>query len=179
MSTEEIRKRIWNGTIPVIIVLDKNESRGSVTPFYLLRCHRTSYFPLYLPKVLAYFKKDLNDPDLASSLSWWLDFEDVPIRWNWPIGLSYDLMAGVDPDAPAEGYQPWTLTLHYKNYPKDYILALGAGVWAEYWLNQIKEACYIREGTAKSVMDLSKEDTSTLLKSVQHRKLYELRLCPG
>lgn len=162
-----------------------------------LRAPRIAYFPNYLQDIVRYFEPYLNDPKCAHSLkSWWLDFEGVPIKWNWPIGLAYDVLTGHDPKDPdvnttssedpekrnietetlvpvsdQTGTNPldsihglWTITLHWKDYPTEYVLALDSSqTWQEYWLNQVKEACYTRQGSAKSIMNLSKDDTTKLI----------------
>jgi autophagy-related protein 5 len=61
------------------------------------------------------------------------------------------------------GETPWRLKVHFDHYP-DYILPLQD--IEQYWLNQIKESCYIHNGNAKSIMTLSKQDTSSLWESV-------------
>ena len=92
---------------------------------------RLSYLHLQLPSALQFFRP-------------LLEFEGVPIKWNWPIGLSFDLLTNHDPNKGPDAYAeivPWTLILHKKNYPKDRILSLDDGIETvrSYWLNQIKE----------------------------------------
>lgn len=90
---------------------------------------------------------------------------------NWPIGLSYDLLTGLDPQNASFEKLPWTLVLHNKDYPKEYLLKMTSMemVW-DHWLQQVKEACYMRDGNAKAIMNLSKEDTTTLLKSAENHR---------
>lgn len=89
---------------------------------------------------------------------------------NWPIGLSFDLLTGLDPSKCPDDHMefvPWTLILHRKEYPKDLILSLvDKSTILDYWLNQIKEASYVRYGNSKAIMNLSKDDTDSLWKSV-------------
>lgn len=216
-----LRQLVWEGSVSVRIRLAANETRSSKSQDYLvsvpvilatehlvnqLQAPRISYLPNHLPQVVEYFTPYLNDPKCAAAIeSWWFDFEGVPIKWNWPIGLAYDLLTGHDPkntepagDNPSSGRtsisvdseprndahssdlksmvqlerQPdmqdtWTITLHWKDYPAEYVLTLeSAQTWQDYWLNQAKEACYMRHGTAKSLMNLSKDDTTQLLQHV-------------
>ncbi|CCH42944.1 Autophagy protein 5 [Wickerhamomyces ciferrii] len=68
----------------------------------------------------------------------------------------------------------WKLTLHYRNYPEDYLLPLPTYQTLEsHWVNQLKESCYVQHGTAKPVMILSKQDSSDLWNSIKHHD-YEL-----
>ncbi|CAN6607429.1 autophagy protein 5 [Trichomonascus vanleenenianus] len=171
----EVRELIWNGTIPIKVTLAGNESRSPDKQEYLLTVPRNSYISIYLPQILAYFRPSLNDPHNADKHDWWFDFEGVPVRWNWPVGLSYDLLTGLDPTQAAEekndSHLPWALELHHKNYPKDYILGYESiDSLRDYWLNQSKEACYLRDGNAKAIMNMSKDETDELWESVKaHR----------
>lgn len=85
---------------------------------------------------------------------------------NWPIGLSFDLLTGLDPTRDSE-MLPWTLTLKHKEYPKDYIMMLQEGALEDYWLNQSKESCCIRDGNPKALMTLSTTESTDLWKSIE------------
>lgn len=92
---------------------------------------------------------------------------------NWPIGVNYDLLTGNDPVKTGEAEEniPWTLILHNKDYPKEYVLNLESidSLW-DNWLHQMKESCFVRDGNAKAVMNLSMDDTKQLLNGVKNRK---------
>lgn len=171
------RKQIWDGTIPVRVILAANETRNRRSVDYLLRARRCSYLPLYLPQILKYFARLLNDPEDSQSWNWWFEFEQVPVRWNWPIGLSFDIMTGYDPSNTAENslsHLPWTLTLHRKDYPADYILKLeDEQTVMDYWLNQTKAACCMRDGNSRAILNLSKSDTISFWNSVKHHSFDE------
>ncbi|KAK9455222.1 autophagy protein Apg5-domain-containing protein [Dipodascopsis uninucleata] len=125
----EIRQRIWDGSIPLQIVLAPNECRlmDTVEPYYC-NAYRTSYFPLYFDRIISFFKPYLRDPAAAQSPEWWLEFEGVPLKWNLPIGLLYDLLTGLDPtqiDNPNYDWHiPWVLVLHHVDYPTGTLLRL-------------------------------------------------------
>lgn len=164
-----IRKQIWEGTIPIRVILARNETRNEECVEYLLKAHRSSYIALYLPKILQYFSRFLNDPTDSNSWNWWFEFEQVPVRWNWFVGLSFDMLTGLDPlsvDNSVSGL-PWTLVLHRKEFPVNYILRLeNESTVMDYWLNQIKEACCVKDGNSRAIMNLSKPDTIALWESV-------------
>lgn len=72
------------------------------------------------------------------------------------MGLSYDLLTGLDPTQPDTTQTPWTLTLHQHDYPKEYLLRLPDKVTLrEYWMHQNKEASFSRDGNANKIMNLS------------------------
>ncbi|KAF5121319.1 hypothetical protein DV452_000897 [Geotrichum candidum] len=139
-----LKNLLWNGSISVRLVLSQDEARNFVDYDYYINVPRLSYLHLQLPSALQFFRPLLRHPEDADMLDWWLEFEGVPIKWNWPIGLSFDLLTNHDPNKGPDAYAeivPWTLILHKKNYPKDRILSLDDGIETvrSYWLNQIKE----------------------------------------
>lgn len=66
---------------------------------------------------------------------------------------------------------PWRLTLHYTVFPLDQLIQmdLEQKVLLDTFVNSIKEADFIRNGTAKVAMGMSKADSDTLWLSVQTR----------
>lgn len=104
---------------------------------------RFSYLALLLPRLSAYFS-----PLPCSSFH----YEDVQLR-NLAVGLLVDLY--VPPDSA--GSLPWRLTV-------------GDGPeWdiADTFTNSAKEADFVRNGNAKQIMGLSKDDSTALWNSVQ------------
>ena len=109
----------------------------------------------------------------------------------YPLGLLYDLFSGAEPvdfdrsrkddlgasqvtveTASGSSPLPWKLTIHFTDYPGDQLIQLDADGRAilDSYINAVKEADYIRNGTARTVMSLSKEDSDNLWLSVQNRK---------
>lgn len=113
----------------------------------------------------------------------WFSFEGVPLKWHLPIGLLYDLYAGADPaskgtaESEDAGWDiddqnsplPWRIVVHFSDWPDEELVRLDAGgmVMNDAFINSVKEADFLRNGTAKGIMSLSKEDSSGLWKSVQ------------
>ncbi|KAK9477794.1 autophagy protein Apg5-domain-containing protein [Lipomyces japonicus] len=182
----DIRRKIWDGIIPIRIVLAPDEAReiDTVEPFYF-NAPRVSYLPLYYNQIISYFKPFLRDASTADSFEWWLEFENVPLKWNLPIGLAYDIMTGLDPtqvdhtanhelsssslssSSLASFFLPWSLVFHYNNYPQSLILRLPSiNIMMNHWINLIKEADFIRRGNANMIMSLSKTDSDDLWSAV-------------
>jgi autophagy-related protein 5 len=59
--------------------------------------------------------------------------------------------------------------VHFSNWPDEELVRLdGDGmVMHDAFINSVKEADFLRNGTAKGIMSLSKEDSSGLWKAVQ------------
>ncbi|EAW11192.1 autophagy protein 5 [Aspergillus clavatus NRRL 1] len=146
-----------------------------------ISCPRISYLPSLLPRLRSFFASSLIEPK-SQPHEGWFSFEGVPLKWHLPIGLLYDLYAGADPASkgsrPDESEQiissvgdtlPWRLTLHFSDWPDEELVRLDADgmVMHDAFINSVKEADFLRNGTAKGIMSLSKEDSSGLWEAVQ------------
>lgn len=102
----------------------------------------------------------------------------MPLKWHYPVGLLFDLYAGAAPasktattgsESPDDGSIPWRVTVHFSNWPDENLVRLDADgmVMGDAFINSVKEADFLRNGTAKNIMSLSKEDSSGLWKAVE------------
>lgn len=77
--------------------------------------------------------------------------------------------------APSSEQQPlpWKLVVHYSELPSEQLYPLDAEGRAmrDSFVNAVKEADFIRNGSARTVMGMSKEDSENLWKSVETRML--------
>ena len=196
MSLGSIQKAVWDGRLPLEIILAPSESRtfDKTDPYLVclffkrsmcananLGCQisypRISYLPSLLPKLRAFFSNFLIEPN-SQSHDGWFEFEGVPLKWHYPAGLLFDLYAGVDPasktaarDSESSGdgsSLPWRLIVHFSDWPHDHVRLDADGmVMNDAFINSVKEADFLRNGTAKGIMSLSKEDSSGLWNAVQ------------
>jgi autophagy-related protein 5 len=102
----------------------------------------------------------------------------VPLKWHYPLGLLYDLYSGAEPAYPLDAAQkhdaednnhlPWRLTLHASSYPTASLVRLDNANthMHDLFIHAVKEADYLRTGTGKTVMFLSKEDSTQLWDAV-------------
>ncbi|KAJ5225537.1 Autophagy protein, partial [Penicillium chermesinum] len=175
-----IQKTIWDGRIPLEIVLAPSESRSyDKTDSYFIAFPRVSYLPTLLPKLRAFYAPYLIEPSSQHSDGWFA-FEGVPLKWHYPVGLLFDLYAGVDPatrdGSPAEDSDAsqsgalWRLTVHFSDWPVEELVRLDMDgmVMNDAFINSVKEADFLRNGTAKGIMSLSKDDSSGLWKAVEN-----------
>ncbi|QNP99952.1 Autophagy protein 5 [Yarrowia lipolytica] len=89
---------------------------------------------------------------------------------TFSIGLSYDLLTGLDPSNPDTVQSPWILTLQVdqkEEYPKGLLLRIPTKqTLKDYWIHQLKEACVSRDGNANRVMSLSNANSQKMWDSL-------------
>ncbi|KAL5333832.1 autophagy protein Apg5-domain-containing protein [Aspergillus crustosus] len=181
-SLDCIQRAVWEGQLPLEITLASSESRTyDKTDPYLISYPRISYLPSLLPKLRAFFSSSLIDPSASAAHEGWFSVEGVPLKWHYPIGLLYDLYAGSDPATKSSDVEytssnsstkdplPWRLVIHFSEWPAEELVRLDADgvVMHDAFINSVKEADFVRNGTAKGIMTLSKDDSSGLWKAVQ------------
>ncbi|GME32655.1 2-nitropropane dioxygenase NPD [Neofusicoccum parvum] len=153
---------------------------------------RLSYIPFLLPRLHAFFAPALIEPDVDASRGW-LTFDGVPLRWHHPLGLLYDLYSGAEPsnpddDPPATATAdpptsptssssapasspplPWRLTAHFTTPAPPSLVPLDPAYKAHHdaFVNAVKEADFLRNGTAKAAMSLSKDASDRLWAAVR------------
>ena len=106
------------------------------------------------------------------------------MKWQYPLGLLYDLFSGASPAQASdfdaqnkssleeqEDQLPWRLTLHFTEWPEQALVRPDAEgkVLHDAFINSVKEADFLRNGTAKGIMSLSKDDSTQLWTAVQER----------
>ncbi|ODV86078.1 hypothetical protein CANARDRAFT_28115 [[Candida] arabinofermentans NRRL YB-2248] len=193
MSSSDIISRVWDGTLNVKFTLDPlqtlplinspdNEIDIPIAEYYTT-IPRNSYLHSILPDLLNFFKTNLKNPLLYDVNDWWFEFESVPLKWNLPVGLLYDLTTVPDDGSKSlfnlrEG-DVWEIMLKHDKYPVEYIIPIDPPSDAEflknYWINQLKETCYILNGSSKIMMNMPKAQTDRFFKSMILRDslLYE------
>ena len=159
--------------------------------FYQIQYPRLSYLPFLLQRLRAFFKPFLIDPDVRPHEGWF-SYEDVPLKWHYPLGLLYDLFSGAPPaqvngsdeDDHCPPFQrpstlPWRLTLHFADWPGEQLVQPDAEgkVLHDAFINSVKEADFLRNGTAKGIMSLSKDDSTQLWGAVQQRMVTHSPSC--
>ncbi|BFZ62830.1 hypothetical protein YB2330_003940 [Saitoella coloradoensis] len=124
----DIKRLVFNGSIPLKITLSNTESSSwdQTTPYYM-EIPRISYLPVYLERLIEFFRRFLLDEGTASAENAW--FSTAEVRRYGPMALR------------------------------------------DVYMNKLKEADFLRCGSAKRVMSLSKHDSDALWQSVVHHDL--------
>ena len=191
-----LQEKVWAGSIPLEIRLAASDCRtyDECDP-YLVQCPRLSYLAFILPRLHTFFRSNLIDPDVRPHEAW-LSFQDVPLKWHYPLGLLYDIFSGAEPvdltrqrpeeiiaatssqprleesDRNRAAPIPWCLTVHFTDYPTEQLIQLdddGRAIHGLY-INSVKEADFIRNGSARAVMSLGKDDSTALWRAVRTRE---------
>ncbi|EME39498.1 hypothetical protein DOTSEDRAFT_180063 [Dothistroma septosporum NZE10] len=189
-SIAALQSKIWSGSLALEIRLAASDCRtyDESEPYYV-QYPRLSYLAFLLPRLHSFFASSLIDPGVSAHDAW-LSFEDVPMKWHYPLGLLYDLFSGAEPsDLEATGAEhasqfvadasvttstiPWKLTIHYTDFPDEQLIQLDTGGRAmqDMFINSVKEADFVRNGTARTIMLMSKDDSDNLWSSVQEHNL--------
>lgn len=161
-----ITRAIWDGTLPIKFSLDGTEAaelgaKISVEP-YFIEAPRCSYFPLLTSQIRKYFV-DMALNFIGDDAEIWYDVDGIPLKWHYPIGLLFDLHTGYRPDSNSPPPLPWPVTVHFKNFPLDKLIrAQAIDATQDFFMSMIKEADFLRNGSTKKVMNLSKNDQTQL-----------------
>lgn len=104
---------------------------------------RIAYLPLLLPKLHAFFRELLINEE-TNHHDGWFSYENVPLKWQFPVGLLFDIYSGnsdrlhdengngskkesspVDPtNSGNEIPRTWQLTLHFDDWPSEVLVKL-------------------------------------------------------
>lgn len=190
-----LQRRVWDGRLPLEIKLAPADCRSYAdSDPYLIQFPRLSYLAFLLPRLHAFFAPKLINPDTPANEAWF-EFENVPLKWHYPAGLLYDIHSGAEPvdssrKAGVEASQvsveaatqvdqplPWKVVVHYSEFPDEHLyqLDLDGKAIRDSFVNAVKEADFIRNGSARTVMGMSKEDSDNLWRSVEIRKCCHCR----
>ncbi|CUM62521.1 uncharacterized protein PRCAT00000072001 [Priceomyces carsonii] len=172
----EIKSKLWNGTINIKIsfMVDKNSDRKE----FLFTAYRNSYFPIHFPLIISYFK--LFDKHLPYQPIW-LEYDSVPIKWNLPIGVLYDYLRLPSDSENRDVENCWNIQLRQSDYPVEHIIPFMyknedttiayEKSLKELVVNQLKQSCFVLNGTSRPIMNLSEHDSDDLWDSIKYHNL--------
>ncbi|XP_044761391.1 autophagy protein 5 [Coccinella septempunctata] len=132
-NDREVLRELWEGKLPVCFILDPDEvvELQQPDPYYLM-VPRVSYFPLVIDKVRKHFLSYVISDKMDQVM--WLEFNGQPLKWHYPIGVLFDLLAKAED-------LPWTLTAHFEKFPEEQIYHFKEKESIEsYFMSCLKEA---------------------------------------
>lgn len=161
---KEVLREIWQGQLPLCFKLHSDDVIGMHRPEpYYMMVPRITYFPLVLDRALKYFNRFIDQTKESSNNDIWLDYDGQPIKWQHPIGLSWDLL-GSSYDLP------WRLILHFSDFPSKELVRCNTKSSIETnFISSIKEADTLKhKGTV--IKNMVKKDQNQLWSSLVNEK---------
>lgn len=183
---DEIKSLVWRGALNVQVTIKPSLLVADVISkecVLNLRIPRNNYLPTYLPMILSNLRKYLRIDIEESNQIFWFEFENVPLFWNYPMGVLYDSMTCLNPSERIRADNDnslaiWKLELvHGSEAPTGVIPLLGGSEQIQnYWMHQWKQACFVLNGSSRQMMSLSMQDSQKFWKSVvdADQKSFEL-----
>ena len=149
----------WSGEVPVIFTLAADEvTTYEAPPPYHMCLPRQSLLPFVLEPVREFFKPFA--PPFGGEM--WLEFQAVPLRWQMPTGVLFDLLVGDD----AGDALPWALTVRFQGFPATKLLRASVEAAEAVLMNALKESCCLLCGSAQPAMTLSKDAQDGLRRAI-------------
>ncbi|PRW58258.1 autophagy 5 [Chlorella sorokiniana] len=146
-GTRAVAGECWAAAIPVQLRLAESEVSSLEQPptLYAL-VPRQSYLHSLVPAALRALQHLLPPGEDAP----WFEHGRLPLKWNVPAGVLYDLVA-----APS-GELPWRLTIHFRGFPSKMLPAYGGeGALRGAFFSSLKEAAVVCRGSAQRVMEMA------------------------
>ncbi|KAJ3154486.1 autophagy protein 5 [Geranomyces michiganensis] len=172
---ERVAEPLWDGQVPLRISMHPADVaalgvHNQSLSFYV-RVARF-YLTLIANDVRRFFADsegghvrvaEVNDADI------WFEYKGEPLKWHYPVGLLADIHTAADAAIPLPPL-PWHLTVRFLNFPVDKLLRGHSdsmlSMTSDAFMSMIKEADFMRSGSIKKVMGLSKQDQTQLWASL-------------
>jgi len=92
----ELRRKLWDGLIPLKIDLDTNSLHAYEKPRSLyIMAPRENYFYYILNDVKSLFDSYAPPEKLESYDEMWFEFNERHLMWGLPIGVQFDTQVGL------------------------------------------------------------------------------------
>ncbi|KAB0340751.1 hypothetical protein FD754_022854 [Muntiacus muntjak] len=119
---------------------------------------RVSYLTLVTDKVKKHFQKVMRQEDISEI---WFEYEGTPLKWHYPIGLLFDLLA-------SSSALPWNITVHFKSFPeKDLLHCPSKDVIEAHFMSCVKEADALKH-KSQVINEMQKKDHKQLWMGLQN-----------
>lgn len=174
---KEITRELWQARLPVCFILseaDKSKINRSESPEPLyLMLSRYNYFPCIIEKVHRYysnyFKENPNDTTTHINIAdVWFEYESIPLKWHYPIGVLFDLYTSSFPSASS--HLPWQITVHLNKFPENEIIRFPDKESIEaHFMTTLKEADALKH-RGQIIGDMQKRDHKQLWNSLLQDK---------
>jgi autophagy-related protein 5 len=172
IDDKEITRELWQSRLPICFILSDEDmtkvNRSELPePLYLM-LSRHLYFPCIIDKIFryysTYFKDNLTDPTNYISLNnLWLEYESIPLKWHYPIGVLYDLYT-------SSCHLPWQIIVHLSKFPENELIRFPDKESIEaHYMSTLKEADALKH-KGQIMGDMQKRDHKQLWNSLLQDK---------
>ena len=153
-ADDQIQTAVWDTTINLKIEMANVDLIDANIPIPLyFTIPRIGYLSKLFGDLIANFKN--NVPMTPEEI--WLEYENIPIKWQYPLGVIVDSL-GID---LSKG--PIPIYVHVRNIPKDKVLTYeGLDTLRKYYFAAIKEANMIKFPKEQKILNLDLDDTKLL-----------------
>jgi len=154
---EDARRQLCGGRLLLRIRLacDEIASLKEPPPLFSL-APRLAYLPFLFNDVYEHFKPSL-PPRMGQSYEIWFDYNNVPLRWHYPLGVLCDVLVGREVPTPLD------VTVHFRNYlSKELLPFSGIGDLQRAVMNSFRQAVFLQQGSAAPFMKLPKQQQTQL-----------------
>lgn len=147
----------WEGRVAVSVELAASDVTAlSPPPPLFLLLPRCGYLPLAFEAVRRHYLASA--PDRVDDL--WFEADGVPLRWAVPVGVLFDLFC-------RSRDLPWRLVVHMQAFPADRLPRCSSlETLRVAFVNELKQALFVRYESAKYAMNLHKSDHAALWAAV-------------
>ncbi|KAG3290010.1 autophagy protein 5 isoform X2 [Ictidomys tridecemlineatus] len=91
----------------------------------------------------------------------WFEYEGTPLKWHYPIGLLFDLLA-------SSSALPWNITVHFKSFPeKDLLHCPSKDAIEAHFMSCVKEADALKH-KSQVINEMQKKDHKQLWMGLQN-----------
>ncbi|XP_049754309.1 autophagy protein 5 isoform X1 [Elephas maximus indicus] len=155
---KDVLRDVWFGRIPTCFTLYQDEiTEREAEPYYLL-LPRVSYLTLVTDKVKKHFQKVMRQEDISEI---WFEYEGTPLKWHYPIGLLFDLLA-------SSSALPWNITVHFKSFPeRDLLHCPSKDAIEAHFMSCMKEADALKH-KSQVINEMQKKDHKQLWMGLQN-----------
>lgn len=162
VEDNEVLHKVWEGRLPVCFRLAQSEWRSTDPEEIYLMVPRQTYFPLITDRVQKAFSEYVSATNRNNEI--WLDYNGNPLKWHYPVGLLFDLLANDSTENNSN--IPWVLSVHFEQYPNELLHCGSKEIVESYFLSTIKEADALKH-KGKVINEMLKKDHKQLWYGLQ------------
>lgn len=163
---EDARRRLCGGRLllRVRLACDEVASLKEPPPLFSL-ASRLAYLPFLFNDVYEHFKSCL-PPRMGQSYEIWFDYNNVALRWHYPLGVLCDVLVGCEVPNPLD------LTVHFRGCSSKELLPFsGIGDLQRAVMSAFREAVFLQQGTTTPFGKLPKQQQTQLWDAISSSNL--------